>query len=65
MYWPSSFLMRSSYFSRICSLSGGVTMSFFEIETPEREANRKPRSLIVSRIWATWVAPCWSTSHVM
>ncbi len=33
-YWPWTPSTRFSYSLRICSLFGGMTMSFFEIVTP-------------------------------
>ena len=47
-YCCSTRPTRSSYAARISSLSGGITMSFFETVTPASVACLKPSDLIVS-----------------
>ncbi len=56
-YWPWTSSTRFSYSARIFSLSGGMTMSFFEIVIPAVVAYRKPSDLIVSSAGASVCAP--------
>ena len=56
-YWRWTSSTRFSYPLRIFSLSGGMTMSFFEIVTPAFVAYRKPSVLIVSSTGASVCAP--------
>jgi hypothetical protein len=64
-YCASTFSTRSSYSARIASLSGGMTMSFFEIVTPACVAYLNPRLLIMSSTLAIECAPYSSTSSAM
>ena len=63
--WPSTVATRPSKSSRIASLSGGITTSFFDTEMPARVAYVKPRLLIVSSTGAIAGAPYSSTSSAM
>ena len=56
-YWPWTSSTRFSYPARICSLFGGMMMSFFEIVTPAFVAYLKPSVLIVSSTGASVCAP--------